>query len=299
MSPDTPFQIKVAVASHSQIGEGAIWDERDNRLWWVDITAGLIHVYDPARDTNTTYEFGEMVGSISLREAGGLVVAARSGFWFFDPETGARQHIHDPEPDRPDNRFNDGATDYQGRFWAGTMRHDPPAAPTGRWYRLDPDLSVTPWLGDKFTPNGMVFSADGKTMFHSDSNPAVRSIWTSDYDTQTGTPGAPKLLFDTNAVAGRPDGATIDSEGCYWFAGVSGWQIYRLTPQGAVDRVIDMPVERPSKPMFGGPNLDILYVTSIGIGLTPGTEGQQPGAGHLFALHGLGVTGIKQPRFAG
>ncbi len=299
MTSGTAFQIKVAVPSRSQIGEGAVWDERDNRLWWVDIPAGLIHVYDPASGLNTSYEFGEMVGSISLREAGGLVVAARSGFWFYDPETGERRHIQDPEPDSPDNRFNDGATDCQGRFWAGTMRHDPPAAPTGCWYRLDTDLTVTPWLADKFTPNGMVFSADGQTMYHSDSNPAVRTIWTSDYDVDTGTPGTPKLFFDTNAVAGRPDGATIDSEGCYWFAGVSGWQIYRVTPQGVVDRVIDMPVERPSKPMFGGPDLDVLYVTSIGIGLTPGTEARQPEAGSLFALHGLGVTGITQPRFAG
>lgn len=294
-----PPRIEVAVASNSQIGEGAVWDERENLLWWVDIPAGLIHAYDPAKGSNETYEFGEMVGSLSLREQGGLVVAARSGFWFFDPKTGERKHIHDPEPDSPDNRFNDGATDYQGRFWAGTMTLNPPYEPVGRWYRLDPDLTVTPWQEGIYTPNGMTFSGDGTLMYHSDSDARSGMIWTSDYDPLTGTPGTPKPFFDTSRVAGRPDGATIDAEGCYWFAGVSGWQLYRITPQGTIDRVIDLPIERPSKPMFGGPDLDVLYLTSIGLGQTPNTEARQPHAGSLFALYGLGVKGIVQPRFTG
>ena len=69
---------------------------------------------------------------------------------------------------------------------------------------------------------------------------------------------------------GRPDGGTVDADGCYWMAGVSGWQVYRITPAGKVDMVIDMPVEKPTKPMFGGPGLDTLYVTSLSLALTPG-----------------------------
>jgi sugar lactone lactonase YvrE len=98
-------------------------------------------------------------------------------------------------------------------------------------------------------------------------------------------------------VEGRPDGGTVDADGCYWMAGVGGWQLLRLTPKGAIDRLVDLPVERPSKPMFGGSKLDTLYVTSIGTGLTPGTETRQLQAGGLFAVTHLGVTGIPQTRF--
>jgi sugar lactone lactonase YvrE len=127
----------------------------------------------------------------------------------------------------------------------------------------------------------------------------VRAIWACDYDPDSGEPGPRRLFFDTRAVAGRPDGGTVDADGCYWMAGVSGWQLVRLTPAGAIDRIVDLPVERPSKPMFGGPRLDILYVTTIGVGLTPGTEARQPWAGGLLTVTGLGVGGVPQVPFAG
>ena len=134
-------------------------------------------------------------------------------------------------------------------------------------------------------------------MYFSDSNPDIRKIWSCDYDTETGLPTAAELFFDTNAVAGRPDGGTVDAEGCYWQAGVGGWQLYRLSPDGVVLMTIDMPVEKPTKPMFGGAKLDTLYVTSIGAGVEG--DPRQPDAGGLFAISGLGVSGLPQARFAG
>ena len=292
------MDIDCVVASRSQIGEGAVWDDRDQVLWWVDIPAGLIHQFDPSTGENKTVEFGEPVGCLAVRESGGLVIAAKSGFHFFDPATQARQAISDPESDRPGNRFNDGTTDLMGRFWAGTMKDNgPPPEPLGRFYRLDPDQSVTPWKDGIYTTNGLAFSPDGRTMYFADSNPKVRTIWHCDYDLDTGTPGTPKLFLDTKTMPGRPDGGTVDSDGCYWQAGIDGWQLYRITPEGRVDMTIDLPIERPSKPMFGGPNLDILFVTSLGVGLTPGSD--QPEAGSLFAITGLHITGLPQTRFAG
>ena len=159
---------------------------------------------------------------------------------------------------------------------------------TGRWTRhFDP----------VFTTNGMCFSPDGRTMYLSDSNPGVRTIWACDYDTDTGTPTNRRVFFDTREVAGRPDGGTVDADGCYWMAGVGGWQLVRITPQGKVDRIVEMPVEKPTKPMFGGPRLDTLFVTSIGMGMED--DPKQPLAGSLFSITGLGVTGVPQPRFAG
>lgn len=291
------INIDCVVDSLSEIGEGAVWDDEDQALWWVDIPPGLIHRFDPVSGENQTWEFGEPVGCLALRAGGGLVVAAKSGFYTFDPATGEKQAIHNPEAHLPENRFNDGTTDPRGRFWAGTMKDGGDPMPQGTFYRLDPDMSVTPWRGEFYTTNGLAFSPDGSVMYFSDSNPLRRTIWQAPYDLESGTPGPPEVFYDTHGMPGRPDGGTVDSEGCYWMAGVDGWRVYRITPQGKLDRVIDLPIERPSKPMFGGTNRDVLYVTSLGIGLTEAER--QPQAGSLFAITGLGITGLPQTRFAG
>lgn len=289
--------VECVADTRSLLGEGAVWDVEDARLWWVDIKGGLIHRFDPVTGQNEAFDFGEQVGCLARRATGGLMLATQSGFWSFDPETGARAQITDPEAHLPGNRFNDGTTDLQGRFWAGTMKDGGTPVRAGSFYRMDLDLSVTLWQGGIFTANGLAFSPDGRKMYFSDSNVDVRTIWVADYDTDTGTPHNAQVFFDTRAVAGRPDGGTVDADGCYWMAGVSGWQVYRITPDGKLDLTIDMPVERPSKPMFGGAGLDTLYVTSIGSGLA--TDRPQPQAGSLFAITGLGVTGLPQTRFAG
>lgn len=279
------------------VGEGVFWDEATQALWFVDIPAGrLYRLKDGAIEHR---DFGEPIGCVALDGAGHPVVAMKHDVARIDFATGARQVLARPETDRPGNRFNDGAVDRQGRFWAGTMKMDAPPERTGAFYRIDADHRVSTFWDGTFTTNGMAFSPDGRTMYLSDSNPAVRMIWACDYDPDTGQPGERRPFFDTRQVAGRPDGATVDADGCYWMAGVSGWQLVRITPAGAIDRIVAMPCEKPSRPWFGGPRRDILYVTSIGIGLTPGTEDRQPDAGGLFAIHGLGVTGLAQPRFAG
>ena len=278
------------------VGEGVFWDQATQALWFVDIPAGRL--YRLASGTLDHWDFGEPLGCLALDRSGNPVLALTHDIVRVDLASGARTLLARPEPDRA-NRFNDGAVDRQGRFWAGTMKLGPPPARTGAFYRLDADHMVTRFWDGTFTTNGMAFSPDGRTMYLSDSNPEVRTIWACDYDTDSGMPTNKRVFFDTRQVAGRPDGATVDADGCYWMAGVGGWQLVRITPAGIVDRIIDMPCEKPSRPWFGGPRLDILYVTSIGAGLTPGTEQRQPQAGGLFAIHGLGITGLAQPRFAG
>ncbi len=291
------MNIECVVDSRSELGEGAVWDVADQCLWWVDIMGELVHRFDPASGTDDTWAVGEPVGSLAVRSGGGLVLATKTGFHLFNPETGEKTAIVDPEPDLTGNRFNDGGTDRQGRFWAGTMQQDGDRKPVGSFYRLDTDMTATKMMSDITVTNGIAFSPDGKTMYASDTGASVRTVWAFDYDGDTGTPSNKRVLFDTHGMAGRPDGGTIDADGCYWYAGVGGWQVVRVTPEGKVDRVIDVPVEKPTKPMFGGANLDVLYVTSLSQGLDP--DRPQPHAGSLFAITGHGTGGVPEVRFAG
>jgi len=293
------IKINCVVDAKAQTGEGAFWDVERQCLWWVDIPQGIIYAFDPTDGSNQHWQLDEPVGCLAPTVKGDLLLATRSGFWRFDPETSMKTALHDPEADRPENRFNDGSTDPAGRLWAGTMKDGGEPAADGAFYRLDPDLTSTQWVDGIFTTNGLAFSPDGKTMYSADSNRSVQTVWAADYDVETGVAGERRAFFDARAVDGRPDGGTVDADGCYWMAGVGGWQLVRLTPKGEIDRIIELPVERPSKPMFGGADLDVLFVTSIGTGLTPGTEERQPHAGGLFAMTGLGIQGLPQTRFAG
>ena len=287
------------VAGAARLGEGPVWDARAGVLWWVDIAGGAIHRHDPSGG-DRVLELGEPVGCVAPRGGGGLVAALKSGLAFVDFDTGAVEHVHHPEADRPDNRFNDGTTDRQGRFWAGTMRDGPGAGPGegpgGAFYRME-GRAVTHWRGGIHTTNGLAFSPDGRRMYFSDSHPSVRTIWRCDYDPATGTPGEASVFLDTTGRPGRPDGGTVDADGCYWSAAIEGWQVIRVTPDGRVDRVVDLPVEKPTKPMWGGPDLSTLYVTSLAFGLSD--PARQPDAGGLFAVTGLGAQGVPEAPFAG
>ncbi len=289
------MQIECVADTRSTLGEGAVWDPREGVLWWVDIKQHLLQRFDPETGENATWDIGEPVGSFAIREAGGFVLATQSGICLYDPDTGEKTLLHEPEKELTGNRFNDGTTDRQGRFWAGTMRDDGIKAEQGSFYRFDHDQTLHKMMSGFWTTNGLAFSPDGKTMYAAESHKPIRKIWSFDYDTQTGTPSNRRVFFDTAGMKARPDGGTVDSDGCYWMAGVDGWQVLRITPEGKLDRTIELPVERPTKPMWGGKNLDVLYVTSLSLGLDPTRP--QPQAGSLFAITGLGQTGVPDARF--
>lgn len=283
------------------LGEGIVWDASAQRLWWVDIAAPTLHRFDPATGKNETWSMPSAIGCVAPRADGGAVVGLEDGWCAFDPATGAVEILNAEAPGAADMRFNDGCVDPAGRFWAGTMPKAGPANAAagepgnGLLFRLDADGTSPRILDGLYTQNGLAFSPDGSVMYLSDSHPAVRTIWAFDFHLESGTPTNRRVFFDTRQVAGRPDGAAMDAEGCYWMAGIEGWQVVRITPAGQVDRIIEVPVEKPTCLAFGGPRLDTLYLTCMGPGLiTPGSEARQPRAGGLFALN-PGVPGYAPP----
>lgn len=282
----------------AKVGEAAMWDERRSRLWWVDIDSSELHSFDPATGADDYWPMPSRIGCFAFREAGGFVVALENGFAFFDPHNGALEPIADPEPEWPANRFNDGTPDPAGRFLAGTMPMGE-RLPVASIWRLAADRTVERLVDNLKVSNGMAFSPDGKLFYFSDSDASVQTIWVADYDAASGAMRGRRVFATTHELAGRPDGGTIDADGCYWMAGVGGWQLVRFTPLGKVDRIIDMPVEKPSKIAFGGADLSTIFVTTIGSSPTPGSEARQPHAGGLFALRVPGVQGLPVWRFAG
>jgi sugar lactone lactonase YvrE len=287
--------VRCVLEAGALLGEGPLWEAGDRMLYWVDIKGQEVHRFDPARGRDERWRVGEAVGSLARRAAGGLVLALRSGFHFFDPATGRTTPIVHPEPERTENRFNDGKPDRQGRFWAGSM-HDPETRPTGALYRLDPDLSCHRLLDGLVCPNALCWSPDGRTMYHADT--PRRTVWAWDFDPARGDIANRRTFAQIPPADGAPDGATVDAEGFVWLAHWGGWRLTRFDPHGRVARVVPLPVQQPTCPAFGGPDLDVLYVTSASIGLAEAARARQPLAGALFALD-PGVRGLPEARFRG
>lgn len=290
---------ELVVDARNAVGESPVWHEGEQALYWVDIPARALCRWQAATDAVTTWLAPEMLGCIARgARAGQWLAALESGVFelqaMADGQLQSRS-LASVQHAQPGMRFNDGRCDRQGRFWAGTMVMDMGlAAPAGALYRYDA-AGLAQVLPGFITPNGQGFSPDGRTMYVSDSHPAVQTIWAFDYDTASGTPTRRRVFVDMKAHPGRPDGAAVDEDGCYWICANDAGLVHRFTPDGRLDRSLAVPVKKPAMCAFGGAGLDTLYVTSIrpgGVDLS-----DQPLAGGLFALR-PGVRGLPEPAFA-
>ena len=289
--------IELVLDCKNTLGEGPMWSVKEQLLYWVDIESHAVHRLDPATGAHESYDLGQRVGTVVLRESGGFVVALQDGLYLWDQASGL-QPIIDPEPDKPENRFNDGAVDRQGRFWAGTMAMGNGGA-VGALYRLDKDQSLQKMVSDIIISNGLGWSPDNKTMYYADTG--YRKIWAYDFDPATGAiENRRDFAFVPDEPGnGAPDGLTVDSEGFVWSARWGGWKIVRYDPAGKIEREVAIPAERITSVMFGGPNLDDLYVTSARIGFNEATDNDtQPHAGGLFRLQ-PGVRGLPEVAYGG
>jgi L-arabinonolactonase len=290
-------EITCVVDANAVLGEGTIWDPRAQVLWWIDIWGQLIHRYTPATGADDSWASPEYLGCIGLRARGGLVVTMVSGFYFFDPATGKFDPIVDPEADIAITRFNDGKTDRQGRFWSGSMFEAPGKVQfvAGLW-RLDPDLSAHKVLGNIGCSNGLAWSPDSKTMYFSDSHTTIVRAY--DFDAATGDAENERVFVDVASTGGIVDGSTVDAEGCYWATLPVTSKVCRYDPAGKLMETITLPTDLPTCCEFGGPDLDILYVTTAVLRRPAEHFAGQRNPGGLFAVD-AGVKGLTLPPFAG
>lgn len=292
--------VETVVDRRSLVGEGAVWDARRQRLLWVDILGHLLFIYDPATGKNRGINLLQAVGTVVPRAKGGVVVALHNGFARLDPETERMTPIADPEADLPGNRFNDGKCDPAGRLWAGTMAFDGMNdREQGALYCLDADGAVTRKLGRISISNGIVWSADARTMYFIDT--VKNDVRAFDYDLETGAIANERVTV-RNDGDGHFDGMTIDAEGMVWIALFGGGAVKRYDPQtGEHLATIELPVSCVTSCAFGGPDLDQLYVTSGSYRLTAAELAEQPLAGSLFRVVPgvLGVRGVPAFEYAG
>jgi len=288
--------VECVVDARNTTGESPLWSAREAALYWVDIPDGRIYRWRPATGEQQTWRLPAAVGSIGLRERGGLVVAMRTGFHLFDTESEALTFLCNPEPDIPTNRLNDGKVSPEGRFWAGTMDERPEKQPVGSLYRLDVDHRCTRMAGDVKVSNGLAWSPDGCTMYHSDSRGGA--IFRYAYDPETGSLGKREVFVQLQPDWGRPDGGATDEEGCYWSCGVSGGRINRFSPSGELIEYVELPITHPTMPCFGGHDGRALYVTSLRENLTDAELANTPQAGGVFMLE-PGVAGAPGALYKG
>jgi len=305
------YQIERVVGCTNYLGESPVWDVESGMFYWVDGTGrrkGNDNVYrlNPRSGKVETRLIADHdIGALALRENGELVMALDDGFYFYNFETEVLELIRKVEEDQPRTRLNDGKVDRRGRFIAGGMDDDEELPICGLW-RLDPDLSVTKIGGGLICTNGPSWSPDDKTFYVTCTFQDI--MWAYDYHIETGTLSNKRDFVSTRNLAGVCDGSTVDSEGFIWTAELVSGELVRRSPQGIEERRIGMPVKNVTSVMFGGDNLDEIYVTSMARIDHPGAENHdtfaiesesQFGAGSLFKLSGLGIRGVPEPRFLG
>ncbi|WP_338426689.1 SMP-30/gluconolactonase/LRE family protein [Sphingopyxis kveilinensis] len=288
--------VQLLLDARALLGESPFWHAAEARLYWVDIEGRKIHRTDPATGSDEVMELAEQVGCIAPRATGGLVAALENGCALID-DWGAAPRPFGPTvlADKPHQRFNDGRVDAAGRLWVGSLTSDKPKR-DATLYRLDPDGTLAEIFGGLMTSNGAAFSPDGRIFYHADT--PTHCVHAYDVDPATGALSGKRLFHRFAEGQGRPDGAAVDAEGCYWSALWDGWRIVRLSPAGELLQTVDLPVQRPTMLAFGGPDLKTAFVTSAGKNLTDEERNAQPHAGGVFTF-AVDVPGLAQQMFGG
>ena len=277
----------------AQLGEGPVWVERDQALWFTDIKHKQIHRVDPEKGDQRSWDAPEQVGFVLPAKSGGFIAGLQSGLHRFDPKKGSFKLLVEVEPASPENRLNDGVVDPKGRLWFGTM-DDSEKSNTGAYYCFTKGKLTRTNLTSIAITNGPAVSPDGGVLYWVDTLKGTVSsceIWGD------GQLGPSQLVVRIDPSEGHPDGPTVDSEGGIWVSLYSGWEARRYSPAGELVERVRFPVSNITKVAFGGPDLDTAFATTAQHLLSPDQMMRQPLAGSLFAFH-PGVKGVASPLIA-
>lgn len=276
------------------VGEGPVWDESEQALYYIDILEKRVWRWDPASGGQRSWNVPAMIGSMALREGGGAIVALPDGIHGLDFASGEVRPFALFDPADPNIQLADGKVDRVGRFLFGTS-HRQAKEPIGGLYSLGADGTISELDDQIVLGNGPCFSPDDGTLYHADS--MRQTIYAYDYDLSTGRANHRRVFFDSTEYGPIPDGATIDAAGDMWVAICEGGVVLQLSPKGEVKRIIEMPTRLPASCMFFGPKFDRLFVPSI----DPSFLGREPAEadGWCYVIDGLGVQGLPEPRYRG
>lgn len=275
------------------LGESPIWDGETGRLFWIDAIGRRVRSLHLSSQKEQTWCIPSTIGSIGLCRGNDLLLALQDGFHQLSLETSAITPLALLDMPDPRMRLNDGKTDRTGRYICGGMGVH--AEPLGALHRLTAPNRLEQFASGLRIANAICFSPSGDRMYFADS--LSGQIMACEYERDGAFVGNPRVFIETTPLGSAPDGATVDRDGHLWVALVQAGKIARITPEGHVAGIIDIPVDHPTCPAFGGDNLDILFVTSIKDSGTGRMISSHENAGALFAITGLGVTGIPETRF--
>ncbi|MEK4666015.1 SMP-30/gluconolactonase/LRE family protein [Niallia sp. FSL R7-0271] len=289
--------LKLAVDANAALGEGPFWDHKENVLYWVDINNKKICMYNPADNENKELELPEKVSAVIPANSGkGAIAALENGFHYVDLTNGEIQPIFDPEEHLSNNRFNDGKCDAQGRFWAGTMSTKDEME-QGALYCLDKDGTITKKLDKLSISNGLAWSLDNKYLYLIDT--PVQKVYRFDYEVHSGNIDNSVAIIDFSNEEGFPDGMTIDEEGMLWIAHWGGARVSRWNPHSGekIDE-IKVPAQNVTSCVFGGEELNELYITTAQEGMTSEELEKYPLSGALFTCK-MDIKGLPGNYYGG
>ena len=298
MSKSTLPELIQILPVKNELGEGIIWEAQSGSACWTDIENSLIYKYQLETEMLQSWKTPERVGCFApLENQDYLVVGFETGFAYFNPETGWLKWLHKIEQDMPGTRLNDGRTDRQGRFWAGTMVEDASLRDNpdyrGTLYCLDAQLNCTSSISGLVITNSLCWSPDSKYMYHTDT--PTRRIDRYDFNADTAEVSN-KTTFVETPEGHMPDGSIVDADGYLWNAQWGASQVVRYTPEGEVDLILPTPASQPTCVAFGGPDLNILFVTSATQDLSQEELHQAPEAGDVF-IYETEFTGLLESSF--
>jgi len=273
-------------------GESPQWNVEEQALYWVDLHRGNIYRYWPSKGTYEVFVLGVEVGAMCSRDSGGLILATSNGIAFWDSKTTQLDYVAKTDLQGGKTRFNDGKVDPQGRFWAGTQIQGG-TEPVNALYRFDPDGTLHTMETEVILSNGLGWSPDSKTMYYNDSGRNV--MYAYDFDPASGNISNRRVFHQFPSGEIIPDGLTVDSEGYIWCVMFRGYKIIRFSPSGAIDCEIRMPTRYTTSCIFGGENMDELYITT---GWREDCETRAAFDGDLFRIK-TNVKARPEPKFAG